>query len=322
MKKAILSFLRRALGVNQLNERFDKLESCLRGISLGKHFANDLEILPGTEYSRYAVPLDYQPSRAFNPRYGYSHEKIQQLCDFFEKNNAEYLNFISYMKSLDVKDISVNLNDNSKLVPAWIGGAICAFDSLALYAMVMKYKPSIYLEIGSGMTTCFANQAVRDANLSTKIISIDPQPRREVDEICDEVIRDGLETCNLEIFDELKAGDILFFDGSHRSFMNSDVTVFFLDVLPRIKPGVVIHVHDILLPWDYPDSFKYWYWNEQYLMAIYLMTSEDKVHPLLPTAWICRDAFFEQSMSEGFIDLGGDSNLSWRGGGSMWFTKK
>ena len=208
------------------------------------------------------------------------------------------------------------------MAPAWVGGPISAFDALALYAMVWKHTPKVYLEIGSGMTTCFARQSIKDGNLKTRIISIDPNPRREVDAICDEVIRDGLETCDVSIFDRLEEGDILFFDGSHRSFMNSDVTVFFVDVLPRLKPGVIIHLHDILLPWDYPDSFKNWYWNEQYLLAVYFMASKDCLLPLLPTAGICRSSEFEKFFSSPFVDLGSlDTNMSWRGGGSMWFTK-
>jgi hypothetical protein len=65
--------------------------------------------------------------------------------------------------------------------------------------------------------------------------------------------------------------------------MNSDVTVYFIDVLPRIKPGVTMHIHDILLPWDYPESSKSWYWNEQYMLAVYMMASKATLCPMLPT---------------------------------------
>ena len=227
------------------------------------------------------------------------------------------------MNGLNVEHIPIFLSSGSPLAPAWIGGPICAFDSLALYAMVRKHAPKTYLEIGSGMTTCFARQAIKDAGLETKIISIDPLPRREIDAICDEVLRDGLETCDLLPFDRLEAGDILFFDGSHRSFMNSDVTVFFIDVLPRIKPGVIVHIHDINLPWDYPDSFKYWYWNEQYMLAVYFMMGKDKINPIFPTTWVCRGMSLDSDKLPNFVDLGStEANLSWKGGGSMWFAKQ
>ena len=167
--------------------------------------------------------------------------------------HEDYRKFLGFLRQLDLSHIPISLSPQKPLAPAWVGGPITAFDCAALYGIVHKYSPKLYLEIGSGMTTCFARRAIADGRLSTKVVSIDPEPRREVDAICDQVIREGLETCDVSLFDQLEDGDILFFDGSHRSFMNSDVTVFFIDVLPRIKPGVIVHVHDVLLPWDYPE---------------------------------------------------------------------
>ncbi len=86
---------------------------------------------------------------------------------------------------------------------------------------------------------------------------------------------EGLETCDLARFDQLQPGDILFLDCSHRVFMNSDVTVFMIDVLPRLRPGVPVHVHDIVLPWDYPDMFTNWYWSEAYILAAYLIGARE-----------------------------------------------
>jgi hypothetical protein len=98
--------------------------------------------------------------------------------------------------------------------------------------------------------------------------------------------------------------------------MNSDVTVFFIDILPRLKPGVIVHVHDINLPWDYDAYFMNWYWNEAYMLAVYLMGRKSSIRPLLPTAFICRDPRFENEFSEPILDLG-DYKASWRGGGAM-----
>lgn len=323
MKAMILDLLRRAVGTQQLAGRLDRVERALRsGETVHSPAAGGLEVLPGTEYSRVAIPLDYPPSRAFAPRYGYTHGTIEPLAQWFGEHNAQYLEFLGYMRGLEIGHIPVTLSAGAPLAPAWVGGAICAFDSLALYAMVQKYRPKTYIEIGSGMTTCFARQSIRDAKLDTRVVSIDPQPRREIDVICDEVLRDGLETCDLSAFDRLQAGDILFFDGSHRSFMNSDVTVFFIDVLPRLQPGVVVHIHDINLPWDYPESFRDWYWNEQYMLAVYLMMGREKLNPLFPTTWVTRGMGLGREALPYFIDLGSpEANLSWLGGGSMWFTK-
>lgn len=281
-----------------------------------------LQLLPGTEWSRYAIPLEYQPSRSFTPRYGGSHPPIAALAHWFDQNQSAYKQFLDFMYQLPIQHIPIEISPGSPLAPAWVGGAITAFDCLALYAMVQKHKPRLYMEIGSGMTTCFARQAVMDRQLTTKIVSIDPEPRREIDSICDEIIRDALESFDLSRFEQLEAGDILFLDGSHRTFMNSDVTVFFIDVLPRLKPGVIVHIHDILLPWDYPESFKYWYWNEQYMLAVYMMNAMDRLIPLLPTAWISRSTEFNNYFKQPPLDLGSDAkNESWKNGGSMWFTK-
>jgi len=314
MRRAVLKFLRRVIGTQQI---IDMLDQTIRSESGSR----PLRLLPGTEYSRYALPLDYMPSRNFEPRYGYSQEPIQSLMSWFETHVNEYRAFLTFMRSLDISHIALSTTNTTLPNPAWIGGAICAFDALALYAMVRRHTPANYVEIGSGMTTCFARQAVKDGGCTTRITSIDPEPRAEIDEICDDVIRDGLETFDLSYFDRLQAGDIVFFDGSHRSFMNSDVTVFFIDVLPRLAPGVIVHLHDINLPYDYPESFKHWYWNEQYMLAVYMMGRRDSIVPLLPTTFICRSPSFREELTAPFRDLG-EQNDSWRGGGSMWFTHR
>jgi hypothetical protein len=209
--------------------------------------------------------------------------------------------------------------DHAHPEAAWIGVPFAPFDTAALYTLVGHYRPRLYLEIGSGISTAFARRAIRDHGLGTRIVSIDPEPRASIDAICDEVVRDGLETCDLKLFDALAPGDILFLDGSHRVFMNSDVTVFMIDILPRLKPGVIVHVHDITLPWDYPDMFVNWYWSEAYILAAYLIGARDRLKPVLPTAWICRMPQFSQWFDRPLVDLD-PFNDGWRGGGSMWFT--
>lgn len=282
-----------------------------------------LEIMPGSEYARYALPLDYLPSRDYQPRWGHNRPVIKDIADFFEAHAQAYQDFLNYMQSMNVRHIALSLNEKIQPpTPAWLGGAMSPFDELALYAMVSKYKPSKFFEVGSGISTCFARQAISDSNLVTRLVSIDPEPRAEIDAICDEVYRYGLETIDITYFDQLEPGDFLYIDGSHRSFTNSDVTVFFIDILPRIKPGVIIHIHDVVLPWDYPDMFLKWYWSEQYLLAVYIMAAKERLTPLLPTAFVCRSPLFENYFSAPFIQVGVNDPAEWRGGGSFWFTKK
>lgn len=279
------------------------------------------KVLPGTPYSEYAIPLDYMPSRDYRPRWGVTRPVIPQLANWFEAHSAEFRAFMEEMRaSRDaMADVPLDFTEANLPAPAWFGVPYSPFDAVVLHTMIAKHRPRTYLEIGSGITTCFARKAIAGAGLSTKVVSIDPQPRAQVDAICDEVLRDGLETYDLSVFSTLEPGDILFFDGSHRSFMNSDVTVFMIDVLPMIKPGVIVHIHDITLPWDYPDMFAPWYWNEQYLLAVYLMQGRHRIKPLAPTSYLCRAPQFADWFDTPIFDFG-ERNESWRGGGAMWFT--
>ena len=278
------------------------------------------EILPGTPYSRYALPLEYPPSRDMRARWGYSRPLIPQLLSWFESHADNYRGFIDMMRQYgtELADVPHTLDAAKLPMPAWLGTAINPIDCLALYTFMRTSRPATFLEIGSGTTTCFAHLARQRGGMHTRIISIDPEPRVEVDSICDEVIRSGLETCDLTIFESLRAGDIVFLDGSHRSFMNSDVTVFFIDVLPILKPGVIVHLHDIVLPWDYHQYFANWYWNEQYMLAVYLMANRARINPLFPIAFVTGAPQFADSLAKPLIDLPFD--IPWGSGGSMWFT--
>jgi hypothetical protein len=277
-------------------------------------------MLPGTDYSRYAIPLDYLPSRALRPRWGETQPVIASLAKWMGGYDEDYRTVLAKMQGLAMRLAAIPHDfRHDRPGPAWLGVPFAPFDSAALYTLVGHYKPNLYLEIGSGISTAFAHRSIRDHGLGTRIVSIDPEPRAAIDSICDEIVRDGLETCDLTVFDALQPGDILFLDGSHRVFMNSDVTVFMIDVLPRLRPGVVIHVHDIALPWDYPDMFTPWYWSEAYILAAYLIAARDRVKPILPTAWVCRMPQFAAWFDRPLVDLG-PFNDGWRGGGSMWFT--
>ena len=117
-------------------------------------------------------------------------------------------------------------------------------------------------------------------------MSIDPLPRAECDVLCDEIIRRRLEDVDLAIFDELAPGDVLYMDGSHRCFPNSDVTVFFLEILPRLAPGVIVAVHDIFLPHDYPPKRMKRFYSEQYVMAAYMLGLGDRLKILLPNYFV------------------------------------
>lgn len=166
--------------------------------------------------------------------------------------------------------------------PYWENDMLPAVDALALYGLLVRSNPRCYLEIGSGQSTRFAARAIADHGLRTRIVWVDPRPRAEIDALCDEVVRQPLEEVDPERFAELTAEDLVFLDGSHRSFQSSDVTVFFLEVLPLLPRGALYGIHDVFLPADYPPHWADRYYNEQYLLACYLFGGADGDEILLP----------------------------------------
>ena len=99
--------------------------------------------------------------------------------------------------------------------------------------------------------------------------------------------RSVLETQPSEIANALAPGDVLFIDGSHYAFNGTDAPFLLLEVLPLLKPGVVVHVHDIMLPYEYDTLFSERNYNEQYLLAGLLLGGNDW-EPLLPVYWLSR----------------------------------
>jgi hypothetical protein len=106
-------------------------------------------------------------------------------------------------------------------------------DGIALYTLIWSRRPSQYVEVGSGFSTRLARRAIDDSAASTKLLSIDPSPRADIDRLCDEMHRVSLQEVPRDVFDALRAGDILVVDATHMAHMNSDVVVLFTEVFPR-----------------------------------------------------------------------------------------
>jgi len=183
--------------------------------------------------------------------------------------------------------------------------------------MITEFKPNNYFEIGSGNSTKVVFKAKTDYKLETKIISIDPMPRAEIDNLADIIIREPAENIDLKILDDLNENDILFIDNSHRILPNSDSMVFYLEILPKLKKGVVVHIHDIYLPYDYPQFMCDRFYSEQYGLAMYLLANPKKFKTLLPNYFISKD----KELSEFIAPIWNHANLKGveRHGGSFWF---
>jgi predicted O-methyltransferase YrrM len=148
-------------------------------------------------------------------------------------------------------------------------------DADVLYGVVRHFAPSQVIEIGSGYSSRLTARAIRDGQLQTKLICVDPSPRVEIREWADEFIQTPVQELSpSELANRLNTGDVLFIDSSHLIMTGGDVVHLYLQVLPRLRPGVLIHAHDIFLPFEYPQEFvvsQRWGWTEQYIVHALLM---------------------------------------------------
>jgi predicted O-methyltransferase YrrM len=152
-------------------------------------------------------------------------------------------------------------------------------DATLLFAMVRSAKPRTIIEVGAGFSTLVSAAAVR-ANRheghQTRLVSCDPYARGDgvqFVEGLDELLPVPAEELS-DRFELLEAGDILFIDSSHTVRLGGDVVHLLCEVVPRLAPGVLVHLHDIYLPYQYPrDWFTHnrWYWAEQYLLQALLI---------------------------------------------------
>jgi len=142
-------------------------------------------------------------------------------------------------------------------------------DMEVLYLLVRTLMPSRIVEVGCGNSTRISRQAIIAGKLSTTHTAIDPWPRNDIAPFVDKFEKTRLEQIeNYEVFENLEAGDFLFIDSSHELRVGNDVARIVCDIIPRLKPGVVLHFHDIFLPYEYPRKFAYEYptWSEQYIL--------------------------------------------------------
>ena len=140
-------------------------------------------------------------------------------------------------------------------------------DAAAAYALVRRERPRRIVEIGSGHSTRFLAQAVIDGALATEIVCIDPAPRASLAGLKLRHEKAVLPSADPSIFGALQAGDILFVDSSHIAMPGTDVDRLFLDILPRLAGGVLVHVHDVVLPDAYPAEWAWRGYNEQLLVG-------------------------------------------------------
>jgi hypothetical protein len=199
----------------------------------------------------------------------------RKVLRLIENGRARYRDHLSEIRTMESKLSKIPLSNDDPFGPSWRNDMFPGLDGAFLYTSIVRGNPRRYIEIGSGSSTKFARQAIKDFGLRTKIVSIDPEPRADIDRLCDEVIRAPFESVDGRFFENMSSDDIFFLDGSHRSLQSSDVTVFFTEHLSGLPAGMLYGIHDIFLPYDYPDAWIDRYYSEQYVLAAYLLGGAD-----------------------------------------------
>lgn len=197
-------------------------------------------------------------------------------------------------------------------------GMFSGLDARALFVMIRMFRPKNIIEIGSGFSSLLTMDVNhRFLNGQADIQMIEPYPPTFLEPLVEKygatLHKMAVQDVPLEIFERLKENDILFIDSAHVAKTGSDVNHLFFNVLPRLSPGVVVHIHDIFLPDEYP---KKWIfdenrsWNEQYLLRAFLM-----FNAYFNVLFGCHYA--ASRLKEDVISACGENY----GGGSFWMQK-
>jgi len=196
----------------------------------------------------------------------------------------------------------------------------CGTDVLVAYCMVRHFKPRRIIEVGSGFSSVVLGQAAAE-NKSSALICIDPYPHQLVREsnsiaALQSLVETKVQDVDVEFFSQLESGDILFIDSSHTVKTGGDVNYLFLEVLPRLKAGVIVHVHDIFFPFEYRRDWmmeEFRFWTEQYLLQAFLIfNSEFEV--LMANSYL--NHYYLPELKAAF------PNLNRWIGGSFWMRRK
>jgi predicted O-methyltransferase YrrM len=220
------------------------------------------------------------------------------------------------------KDLPFNASETPGLRYFFDNPAYSYSDAIFLYCMIRYAKPRRIIEVGSGYSSCL----MLDANemffkRSIEMTFIDPNPElflcliHKEDKKNNVIVSRRVQDLDLGMFDALQADDILFIDSTHVSKVYSDVNRLFFEILPRLKKGVYVHLHDIFYPFEYPKEWVYEgrAWTEAYLLRAFLQYNNCFRIVLMNTFLEqFHRKFFEQSMPLCLKNPGG----------SIWIRKE
>lgn len=256
-------------------------------------------------------------------RYGWGarppHPQLLSVIESYRKEITERLaTYVSLTGSLS--EIPREANDTR---PYWKNTLLPVIDAVSIVGVIKEFRPRRFVEVGSGNSTRFAKFATSKFATQCKVTSIDAYPGDTIRALPDEMISKGLQDIDLDLFQRLEPGDVVWVDGSHFAYANSDVAVFAMDVLPRLRPGVVIGIHDIPLPWDYPPGMCELLFSELPVVSSYLLGAKDRVEVLLPCLFANHVDPQLKALTQPLRTMPATVGLKeLDGGGAFWFRMK
>lgn len=198
-----------------------------------------------------------------------TNEQLRLLHEVFPQFRSEF--DFPKVKNESMQDHDFFLNNFSFGAPG---------EAEVLHSMIRHFKPKRIVEIGAGFSTYLSAKACllnkEKDGFDTNLIAIEPFPNDTVKKGfpgLSELIQKPLEEVDLDLFRSLEANDILFIDSTHVLKIGGDVKYEYLEIVPRLKNGVLVHSHDIFFPGEYPKSWvanNHWFWTEQYLLQAFL----------------------------------------------------
>lgn len=200
--------------------------------------------------------------------------------DFREAQQVELLKSFQYSHEINTI-IGQDQKNNNPSQFVINNGTFEAGDAEFFYQFLRYLKPRKVIEIGSGNSTKLASAALLKNKETDKIesvhICIEPYEQPWLEEFSNiKLHRSLIEETDIPWEEELRSGDLLFIDSSHIIRPQGDVLKEYLEIIPRLQPGVYVQIHDIFTPRDYPSTWvkeKVLFWNEQYLLEALLSNS-------------------------------------------------
>jgi predicted O-methyltransferase YrrM len=253
----------------------------LGGVWLGIARRYGIEKLPLTRFTLFRIgvfPIRdhyYEPQFKFAPKsFCDTHERTLPGIDLNVAGQLELLSRFQFQDELLRFPVWQTKEHEFSYQNSMFG----AGDAEYLYSFVRLIKPRRVIEIGCGFSTVMIRNAVNqnqneEPTYECSHTCIEPYENPWLEQVGVKLVRQRLEELPWTGFESLEQNDILFIDSSHMIRSGGDVLYEILEILPRLKSGVYVHIHDIFTPFDYPDQWvrkEVRFWNEQYLVEAFL----------------------------------------------------